>query len=131
MSAKLNSGKGAVSTGVFSSLQHAYSKIGKDLYHFLIENPLKAQAANGAAIRTAGKAVVNAFTYGELHNTLYHPKPKPILQTGNGGNGNGANVTYPYASTTLYTNATTHVISNTTNTNTITMANTNLIPRGH
>ena len=90
MSAKLNSGKGAVSTGVFSSLQHAYSKIGKDLYHFLIENPLKAQAANGAAIRTAGKAVVNAATFGELHNTLYHPKPKPI-QTGKGGNGNGAN----------------------------------------
>jgi len=91
MSAKLNSGKGAVSTGSFSILKNAYAQLGKDLYHWLITDPSKADYAAGGAIRTAGKAVVNAYTAGELHNTLYHPKPKPKPITGKGGNGNGAN----------------------------------------
>lgn len=79
---KLSTSKGAVSPSVLQSLGHAYSAIGKELHHFLIDNPLKAQQSvssavitAGSAVITAGKAVVNAVTYGEIHKTLYKPKP--------------------------------------------------------
>ena len=109
MSAKLNSGKGAVSIGSFTALKMAYAQYGKDLYHWLIEDPSKADYAAGGVIRTAGKAVVNAYTAGQLHNILYHPKPKPIQTGANGGNGgNGGSAVVNHTSANIKFNLPPH-----------------------
>ena len=109
MSAKLNSGKGAVSIGSFTALKMAYAQYGKDLYHWLIEDPSKAYYAVGGVELRAGKAVVNAYTAGQLHNILYHPKPKPIQTGANGGNGgNGGSAVVNHTSANIKFNLPPH-----------------------
>jgi len=76
----LNSKKGAAKKpSVLGSLGHAWSAIGRSIWHYGVQD-------STYGLFKATKATVNAVTFGELHNWFY-AQPKPGSNSGGGGDG--------------------------------------------